>query len=293
MEIIGHERIRKTLERALEKDRVAHASLFCGPEAVGKFALASWLAGRLSRLEGESSDSNVTVITPEIEEKKGVKKEKDIKLESVRELKNTLGLTAFGEGNKVVIIRSAQKMNIAAQNALLKILEEPPLRSNIILVAEDERKLLPTVISRCEMKRFHLLSDIELEKIIPADILDRDELIFWACGRPGWAKVLMADPAALQEKRELLRELRNLFSADLNERFSQAESLTKDIPVLLSKMSFWLLILRNEFISSKHDVQISSMKAFELTGLIAESRRLMQETNANARLVLENLFIHF
>ena len=293
MEILGHEKIMRTLERSLEKQRLAHAYLFCGPEAVGKFQVAMWLAGRLSGQEAKVSDLDVLVIAPEIEEKNGTKKEREIKLEKIRELRSFLSLTSTGGKNKVAIIRGAQNLNLSAQNALLKILEEPPAHSTIILVAEADQKILPTVRSRCEVKRFHLLSDGELEKIVPKDLPNRAEVLFWSCGRPGWSKELVTQQGVLEERRLLLAEFRELLSMGLNERFSCAEILAKDVSALLVKLSFWLLLLREEFVFQKCALPLGPTKAFALAEHMAKSEETIRQTNANVRVVLENLFLFF
>ncbi|PIP27427.1 MAG: DNA polymerase III subunit delta', partial [Candidatus Moranbacteria bacterium CG23_combo_of_CG06-09_8_20_14_all_39_10] len=166
MEIIGHQKIINLLDRAIAKDAVSHAYLFSGPESVGKFTVALDFAERLiGNIDSISSD--LISIKPEIEENKGVIKKLDIKIEAIRNLLHKLSLTSVGGRYKVVIIDDADRLNRTAQNALLKTLEEPNAKVVLILVCQDERKLLPTIISRCQKMRFGLVKEAEIEKIVP------------------------------------------------------------------------------------------------------------------------------
>ncbi|MBI4099765.1 hypothetical protein HY440_02040 [Candidatus Microgenomates bacterium] len=72
-------------------------------------------------------------------------------IEEVRELRRALSLRPLKEKHKTAVIPAAEKLTIEAQNALLKILEEPPEDADIILIAPEEESLLPTVVSRCQV----------------------------------------------------------------------------------------------------------------------------------------------
>lgn len=103
----------------------------------------------------------------EVENKQGI-----IRVEDAAEVLKTISLKAYEGGFKVVIIWMAEKMNIEASNKLLKILEEPPEKTVFILITENEKELLPTITSRCQVVRFN-----KLETSLIAKALEEKEFV--------------------------------------------------------------------------------------------------------------------
>lgn len=291
MDFIGNRKTIKLLDRIAAEGKIAGAYLFIGPESVGKFTAALAFAKKMTADKGKIN-SDLIILGPETEEKKGVIKKLDIKIEAVRNLQHQLNLTSSG-GYKAVIIDNAEKLNKTAQNALLKTLEEPNEKVVLILVAQDEKKILPTIASRCQKVRFGLVPDAEIEKNILSGNKDAREIVFWSIGRPGTALELARDPEALARRQENLREFAGLFGKNVSERFSLAEILSKDAPELQKKFDIWLVVLRESMLGRTGEIRISPDKAVRLIEEIAESARIIKETNSNPRLVLENLFLKF
>lgn len=171
-EITGHKREMGALQSQMLSSEMAHAYLFYGPEGVGKksvaFAFAQALfcrerpeevmeaCGHCSncrRLEG-GNFPDFHYLFPTIHEKK---KKKEIIIEDIRTLIGRLSFKSYEGGRKIAIIDNADQMTVQAANAFLKTLEEPPPDTIIILVASNRRKLLPTIISRCQEFRFNRL----------------------------------------------------------------------------------------------------------------------------------------
>lgn len=248
---------------------------------------------KLTNWQKESFNSNLLIIEPEVEEKDGIFKEKEIKIEAIKKLQKEFSLTSFGKNYRATIIRSAQKLNISAQNALLKILEEPPKNTIIILIVEDEKKLLPTIISRCQIKRFELLSSEEIGEMFDASLPDREEMIFWSLGRPGWAQNFLQKETELEEKKEIAKEFQSLFSMSLNEKLFLAEQLSKNTPQLLAKIDLWIILLRSIILGRKSFVSVFPLKALKLIEEIEKSKKTINGTNSNARLIVENLLLEF
>ena len=290
MEIIGHKKQLKILNKAIEKQSVAGAYLFTGPEHVGKFTIALYLA---EKILGKSTKANLDfyLLQPEIEEKKGVKKKKEIKIENIRDLENWFNLTTFGHGKKVAIIDEADLMNIATQNALLKNLEEPKTGVFIILVAHNERKLLPTIISRCRKINFGTVSDKEIKRRLGEKI--NEEIIFWSLGRPGLALNLIQDPNELEARVKAKKNLFGLFQKSMAEKLNLAEELSKNLEDLSRELNFWNLLLREKILGKLNQTNLDSKKSLELIEKISYSLKIIKETNTNAKLVLENLFLIF
>lgn len=293
MLILGNKKIIDSLDQMLAKNSLAQSYLFCGPEALGKFLVAEGLAQKLTGEKGETVNPNLLVIEPEAEEKDGLLREKEIKLEAIKRLQKEFSLTAYAKNYRVAIIRSAQRLNLSAQNALLKILEEPPEKAVIILVAEEEKKLLPTIVSRCQIKRFGLLTEAELGEMADVALPNRAELIFWSLGRPGFLNAFLQDTTKLEEKQSLARELQSLFSMNGNEKLFLAEALSKNTPLLLEKMDFWMILLRAVILGQKSFLTLAPEKALSLIEKIEESKKIISSTNSNVRLVVENLLLVF
>jgi DNA polymerase-3 subunit delta' len=89
-----------------------------------------------------------------------------IKIDQIRELHEILALKPYEAQTRVVMIKEAHRMNTAAGNALLKLLEEPPEKTILILIATDTAGLLPTVLSRCQRIRFHPINRYILENTL-------------------------------------------------------------------------------------------------------------------------------
>ena len=156
-EIIGHRRQLEILRQALTGGRLHHAYLFVGPEGIGKHTVAIALAKAVHCADSagdfcggcvnckriaDGNHPDVRIIEP-------LAGKKEISIQQVRDFERELNYRSFTGKRKIMVIDPAISMNLAAQNALLKTLEEPPQDSLIILIASSAGGLLPTVRSRC------------------------------------------------------------------------------------------------------------------------------------------------
>ena len=141
------------------------------------------------------------------EELSGLKKSAFIRVDDVRKVGDFLSKTSFNDGWRVVIIDSADDMNKNAANALLKILEEPPAKTILLLVSHNPGLLLPTIRSRCAKLPMHTLKDAEVASLLRRYRADLDEptiakLVEMAGGSIGKA-ILYADMKAFTIYEEL------------------------------------------------------------------------------------------
>lgn len=171
LNIIGHEKVKTKLEKVIQSNSVSHAYLFSGKEGIGKKTLAIEFAksimcnqstkfdycGNCESCLTFESGNDFKIISPT----KNV-----IKVDEIREFCSELFLKPTKTMHKVFIIDDAECMNEQAQNALLKVLEEPPLYATIILVTSNKEKLLNTIKSRVVDVQFDFLSDDEIRKIL-------------------------------------------------------------------------------------------------------------------------------
>jgi len=156
-QIIGHQKQIETLRAAVANQRLHHAYLFLGPEGVGKRTIAIALAKLVHCSEGHhdfcGQCANCARITaghhPDVHFIEPLAGKKEISIQQIREIEKDLNFRAFSRGRKIAIIDPATQMNLSAQNALLKTLEEPPQDSLLILIAGNGGALLPTLRSRC------------------------------------------------------------------------------------------------------------------------------------------------
>jgi DNA polymerase-3 subunit delta' len=183
-------------------------------------------------------------------------------------------------------------MTEQAQNALLKTLEEPDEKNVIILIVQNPEKILPTIKSRCAVKKFNLVGDAEMAEMIGAE-KNKKEIIFWSLGRPGLARVLSDEPEELVFREKTGAEFKKLLRDNVSGRFALAENLSKDVPGLTVKLDLWLVLLRENILAGGAEPGISPEKALRLLEQVGDSLDTIKETNANARLVLENLFLNF
>lgn len=163
--LLGQEAAVHHLERLLASGRRPHALLFRGPPSVGKHTAARLLAQALlcphaagaagcgrcrgcAAIQGGEVHPDLTDLGDE---------DPKLKIEAIREAVRQLHSGAVSGGLRVLVIPDAERMNSAAQNALLKTLEEPPAGAALILTSARPQLLLGTVLSRCQQLRFSAL----------------------------------------------------------------------------------------------------------------------------------------
>ncbi len=171
-EILGNSLVKKILKKALQKDKVPNSMLFCGPEGVGKEDMALELAKALNckkkkddacgecescKAISKGNFPDAIVISPE---------RNVLKIDQMRLLKRFAYLKPMRGKKRVFIVTDGEKMTEEAANSLLKILEEPPVFSHIILIAHNPYMILPTIKSRCQILSFLPISKEDIEKIL-------------------------------------------------------------------------------------------------------------------------------
>lgn len=218
-------------ELIVQDTRLPHALLITGEPGIGKQAFGRHLAkallceqGDLQRAPCEVCDAcrwfdagnhpDFRELTPVVEDEdtepdaKSKKKPSAwITIEQVRELNQFVHLSAHRGGRRVTLIQPAETLNVAAANALLKTLEEPPPGAMFILVSHQWRRLLPTIRSRCRRLALALPEKAEaLAWLASQNLADADSYLAEAGGAP-LAALQRADPAALTARRSFVREL--------------------------------------------------------------------------------------
>ena len=200
-DLFGHEGTEQGLLESLRNGQLAHALLIAGPKGVGKatlayrfarFLLASDTEGKGEGIGGlfgpdtppsptgglyvdlhspifkrvaSAGHADLISIERRIDEKTG-KKRGEIVVEDVRGIGQFLSLTPAEGGWRIVIIDSADDLNRNAANAVLKVLEEPPRRSLLMLVSHNPGRLLPTIRSRCRKITLKPLAEAQIDDLV-------------------------------------------------------------------------------------------------------------------------------
>lgn len=297
MNFIGNKKAVNILQKGIRNDMLSHAYLFSGPEQVGKFTLAKLFA--LSAIEGTELKLSIggfnkdalldlIVVTPEVLEKNGISKQRDISIESIREAKLGLSLFPYHGKYKILIIDDAQKMNVSAQNGLLKSLEEPNATTMIILVTHETDRILPTIHSRCQVINFGLVENDEMKKGFSESFSFPMDCIDLSIGRPGLAKFLSEHDDEKNFRKNALNELEQLRKGSINEKFKLAEEFSKNIMKTLEKLNMWSWEMKKVANSMEGNERVSAYDSIER---IQKVMTTLKRTNANSRLILETLFM--
>ena len=148
-DVVGQKSITKTLENAIAKDHLAQALLFCGPRGVGKTTCARILAKKINDSGGTASEDND--FTFNIFELDAASNNS---VEDIRNLIDQMRIPPQIGKYKVYIIDEVHMLSQAAFNAFLKTLEEPPAHAIFILATTEKHKIIPTILSRCQIFDF-------------------------------------------------------------------------------------------------------------------------------------------
>ena len=168
--LVGNEKTVSTVQNFIKEKRIPHAILILGDEGVGKHTLAFFLANAIvcgkadapcgmcdnCRLATSSNHPDITVIAPEDDKK-------SITEGQIRNMRQEAFIKPHKSEKRVFLIDGADTMNPQSQNALLKVLEEPPESVMFLLVAENKAAFLDTIISRCVVLNVNDASDCKAD----------------------------------------------------------------------------------------------------------------------------------
>tara|TARA_B100001564_G_scaffold352726_1_gene360579 strand:+ start:51 stop:1775 length:1725 start_codon:yes stop_codon:yes gene_type:complete len=160
--IIGQDNISTTLRQAIESNQLAQAYLFCGPRGVGKTSTARLFAKEINL----KHDPKLEDFTYNIYELDAASNNQ---VDDIRNLNDQVRIPPQLGKYKVYIIDEVHMLSQSAFNAFLKTLEEPPPHAIFILATTEKHKIIPTILSRCQVYDFHRIS-------IPNMVLHLEEI---------------------------------------------------------------------------------------------------------------------
>jgi len=267
MKFISDSKIKNYLDRLAGSASQPNSYIFAGQNDEAKAEAIFYFVSKIAKKTGDAeflkkieskNHPDVVVVEPEIEEKKGKTREKEISIAQIRAALERLKFFPYELEKKFCIIKRAQKMNAEASNALLKSLEEPSKRAVFVLLANDTDAILPTIVSRCAVLRF-------AETMLPK-----------------WS----------EENRETFR---NIFKKEVFEKFDYIEKISKNKSELMRVLKDWELVMGESLrkLVENNEDRKKIRKVVELIENTQAAIDRLERTNAGARGVGEELVLNF
>ena len=337
-ELTGNSRVKAALKRMLIADRLPGALLFTGEEGIGKKLFALEVARALNcrtpkdneacgvcsscvrirklnypqRDDAEEWTQIIWTNHPDV----GlvVAPKRVLRVEQMRQIEKEANFRPFEGKARVFLIDEADKLNDASANALLKVLEEPPKTSHLILITARPAMLLPTILSRCQMIRFSPLTPDEVEThLLKNNLVDTKtarlraraaggsigralsgDLVTFTSQRKSMLKVLNAlvlsdDRAQLLRSAEELNEAQ--YRDEFEERLDVLETLIRDAWMLSLGVATSQLV--NEDLSGELNVIGQKLDPGRAGDWILQIEDLREQliVNVNRKVTTDSLFL--
>lgn len=300
--IIGHKKNRDFLAAALDKNTIAHALCFVGPDEVGKRTVAMELAARALQTDPErlSAHPDYLAIEREIDEKKD-RLNRDINIAQAKTVRSFISNRSWLGKMKVVVINEAETLNTEAANALLKTLEDSAEDNLIILLAVNDKLLPATVRSRCQTIEFFLIPEEEIRAgliELGFDEKKAAEAASFAWGRPGRAINFLCDEETFGEFLTEVERIKRICGQPFYVKLKEAEDLFGDKEDairgrdrLKKIIDIWIMLWRGAL---KGAVLFGRQVPIrEAAGIIDElqAARQMLGQNIHPRLLIERILL--
>ena len=203
-EVVGQDAVTSTLENAINKGKLGQALLFSGPRGVGKTTCARILAKKINLNQEGNSDYSFNIFELDAASNNGV--------DDIRNLNEKVRVPPRIGNYKIYIIDEVHMLSTQAFNAFLKTLEEPPKHVIFILATTEKTKILPTVLSRCQIFDFRRISVIDIKKRLEIVVLDQkikydDEALFL---------IAECSDGSLRDGLQILDRMINFCDNDIN-----------------------------------------------------------------------------
>ncbi len=261
--LLGNDQLKKNLEESLKKGRISHFYIISGPKGSGKHTLAKLLAAAIlcqnpskpcgvchvcrKVMEGSHPDF-ITVDDPE---------HKNVSVKTVRAFRDDVFIRPNESDYKIYLF--PQELGIEGQNALLKILEEPPKYGVFILLTDNPEKLLPTVRSRCTMLQMQALPEKLLSQQLHYEFPEASQediaaAVFRSGGFHGQARTILSEGSA--DTAAFAQAFGRKSALELVQILAPMEKLKRD--ALIETLESWLELLNDALLSRSGIASVSA-----------------------------------
>ncbi len=318
--VIGHEQIIEHLQSAIQLQKVSHAYIFDGEKGMGKNFLADIFA---TTLQCEKQGTNPCGECKSCKQAAGanhpdiirVKHEKPntISVDDVREqVCSDIQIKPYQGPYKIYIIDEAEKLNVQAQNALLKTIEEPPAYAVILLLTTNAEKFLPTILSRCVTLHLKPTKDNLVRKFLMEQVripdYEADLCVAFAQGNIGKAKRLAVSEEFGQMKGHMLNLVKYIHEMSVSEMIECMRKIAEfkaDIPDYLDLITVWYrdvllykatmnpssLVFSDEILTIEKQAVQSSYEGIEIILHALDKAKIRLAANVNFDLTMELLLL--
>ncbi len=287
--IIGHKQQQKKLKTLFEKEQIPHALLFSGPGSVGKKTVAKRFL-KMINCEGQNPPCDYCRNCHEINEKihadvmEVYPQGKEIHIKQIEEAIERTSYKGIKARFKGIVIDKAHLMNLQAQNALLKTLEEPSKNTVIILVSEYPYSLLSTVLSRVFTFKFFLVPEKEIFQFVKDH-----EIVKMSFGKPGKAiEYLNSSEKKIGAENEK-KEVEKIMEENIAVRLSVIKKVVEEGREE-DFLDCWLKAAEEKMINELRKKR-KTENYCRVIKEIEEAIFLYSKTNTNSRLLLEKIAV--
>lgn len=319
-DIIGNEQIKEHLKNAITLQRVSHAYIFNGDKGMGKklvsgtFVMALQCEKGLDEpcMECRSCRQVLSGSQPDIKyithEKPGV-----ISVDEIREqINNDIHIKPYSSRYKIYVMDEAEKMNVQAQNALLKTIEEPPEYAIIILLTSNSEIFLPTILSRCVLLNMKPLNNGQIKDYLMRNKglpdYQADVVAAFAGGNLG-KSIRLASSEDFNEIKNsvthLLEYIGDMETYEVVLAVKQAEKFKVDIEDYIDLMMVWYrdvlmfkvsrdmnrLTFKDEYIYIKKQAEKISFNGVEEILKAMDKAKVRLRANVNFDLAIEMMYL--
>lgn len=296
--IIGNKKKIDILRQIIKSNNIPHAMIFSGPEMIGKKKIAiefiknifcEELCGECYFCKSIEYNPDINIISPV---------EGNIEIEEIRKAKERLSLKPYHNKIKALIIDDSHLMKSDAQNAFLKMLEEPKGDTLIIFITPFREMLLKTIRSRAQEIKFSLVGNEEIEKYLislGASSKKAKEISLISSGQIGKAINFFEDKSKMDFFNKSIEDIIFLSRSNISQRFQYAEKLKDDKIKIIEILDIWERFLRREILlkifNYKSSVNYSLQKTKELIDELEKIKYIIESSNINKRIAFESLLI--